>query len=241
MVDNNVKTHQTKINNYVEDGRSIERRIPTSLKIFFWILLSFGIDSGFSAMAKENVKSFVKFASMAISATMIVILISSFNFMYKDIWYWTTIAEGMVYFWILNKTKYNVYDFLSDMHIMADNSTLIDNGFFGILITIYTSATFLLQTISSMYRCAYDKKLYCEKTTDEHNAIYTVAYSTIDAIPVLLIIIFYYMYCYAKYLKNSLNTNFDVEKLTKRYIAAAECCDKIGSLYDKIVNCFFFY
>lgn len=235
MGDNQVIIYRTKNNNYLQAARSIEIRIPTSLRIYFCILLGFGIDSGFSTMFEGRIKSFVKYSSMAISTIMIVVLISSFNSMNTNVWYWTTIAEGIINFLILKKTTYDVYHFLTDMHNLGESIAAINNGIFGIVITIYTSGMFVLNVIFAIYRCVYERGLYCTNTPIELYAIYSVAYNTIDTVPVVDITICYYIYCHTKYLKDSVNTDFDIEKLKKRYIAIAECCEKIRPLYEQIV------
>lgn len=215
--------------------------IPYSIKTFFLILhLIFGQDFGFGNLFRKKTARLLKHYSTFLMLTTIVIVIWPYNLARKQVWYWCTIIECMVNFFILKTVRYSVYNLLSDIHT-AEQVAVLEKETFGVIMSTYALVMLLLKLFVFTVTCIFDSNLYCEGLNHIYLTFYAVHSHAIDLIPEAQIVIRFYIYAYVKNMESILKTDQDLNKFVERYDKITHCQDKIRHISDYCVSINFCY
>lgn len=210
--------------------------IPKSITVFFLMLMGLGADFGASAILSGRIRTVVKFYMIFFIVVNVIILASAFNILFVELWYWSSLFTGILNFVMFNKTKYKLYNFVKDMHDLGKGITTIERETFGVIISMYSVTMSVSLLLLTWYRCDYDKQYFCKEFSVEHITLYTFACLSVDVVTMVQIIICYYIYCYVKFLRTSLESDLNIDTFKKRFMALAESCDKIRPFHNVMVS-----
>lgn len=166
---------------------------------------------------------------------MLTFLITEIRFSYS-IWFWCSVFENASLFIILNSSTYKVYNFIEDLETTETDPKMSDKSVFGIIILLYTLIMMVAKEAITIVRCVFHKELYCHENGVLDYFIYCLPSLSMDVVPAALIIIYFYVLCAMKSLKENLKPETDLRLFSKRFIDIADVYDKIRLLYDKIVS-----
>lgn len=215
---------------------SEKRKIPKSL-IFFSLIsqLCFGIDFGFAVLLKKQFRSLVQRSTICISTMYIIVLAIPIRYMYANIWFWYTFLEYTLSVVFLNYSKYNVYNYvkdLSDIYIITrvERKVLQFIYIYNGVVTLIIKMTFIIA------RCFFEPK-NCTQVNYTYFVFYWLPNIGLDMIGIIQIVIFYYLFCCIRNVKETFK-HFEVDSnmIAKRYAAVADCFDRLIPLHDNLVN-----
>lgn len=230
-------------NNTIADDS--KKLIPKCLVSFFLTInFIWGLDFGFlKHFDKKTQKAaqFVTFILNILAITMLSLPIGYVNIKPSHFaWHFSYLLQYIVVIFILNCTKYKLYDFLIDVSVInfkKAHKTVMINNFHGFTMI---GCVFGIQIIKYMIYIFHYKNEINSVILAVPYEIHGIWYFCIDFVPYALIIIHYYIYVNLKNIKESVYAvTFDLNNIEEQYEGIADCYDKIMSLYDNIVREFY--
>lgn len=230
-------------NNITTDDES-KKPIPKSLVALFLTLnFIWGFDFGFTKYLDTKTQKLAQIVTFIINVSTIAIL--SLPFCYITIvplyvgWQILYLLQYIITCFVLNGTKYKLYDFVVDVSIIdfgKMNKSVTLSNFCASIMLIYVLGIHLIKLVLIVYILKFEigdltslLPIPCE--------IYVIWYFCTDLVPFALIVIYYYIYLCIKNLRQSVNdVTFSINDVVEKYQAIADCYDKIMPLYDKIVS-----
>lgn len=218
------------------------RQFPKSI-IYFFLLshMIYGFDFGFSMLFKNTFGKLLHLLSSIISFAFVLMLISPLIFtttMYSDVTCWCALFAYLGYVIVVKRSTYKIFNLITDVNeifVMFN----FEKRAISVFAIIYTSIVIATKFSFQIVNCitGNDNETHCSDFNTEYYIVYYFPYSSFDVIATAQIIIYYYIYCCIKKLKESLShPGKDMKLALMKYAAIADCCDKIKPLYDDLVN-----
>lgn len=232
-----------KNNNNTNDDDS-KKLIPKCLVALFLSLnFIFGFDFGFTKYFDSKTQKTAQIVTFLINIFAIALLSLPFCYINKVPmyvgWQLLYLLQYIIDCCVLNSTKYNLYDFLTDVSVIDFgklNKSVTLSQFCAFIMIIYVFGIHMIKLVLVTYILKFEID-YLTSLLPIPCEIYVIWYFCTDLVPFVLIVIYYYIYLCLKNLKQSVNdVTISMNNVVKQYEAIADCYDKIMPLYEKIVS-----
>lgn len=221
-----------KINSYFKN--SSKKRIPKFVSILFLVsFIGFSLDFGFIKVINKKYRTFLRYLSTiiaAISFLSIVIAIKWNNDLFTLSFYIAVFIIHCIQFLLLYTAKYNLYDVIIDIYKIHNKIYEMEYRFLSCMVAYYliTSLLKLLFLISSCFQQAF---------MISNIMPFAAQLLAMDVVTIAQIFIYYYVYASLKFLRKLMQKeNLDFKNVRKQFMMIADCCDKISTLYGKLVS-----
>lgn len=230
---------QTKNNSFfIKPIRS--KKIPnTMVTLFLGLQLIYGLNFGFIDILNKKKRTLCKCVSYIMTVVVTTLIILPF---------WLGIELDMVLFFhivaiiqyvshviFLHFTKYKVLNFIKDMRIIREDRCLNDKCI-GWVACLCLALTCVLKYVAAFYSCVVFR-LSCVNDNVVAYMLYIASTSGLDAMYLVQIIIYYYIYNSVKYLKRLADDRrSDLNVIKAHFVFMADCCDKVETLYGNLVS-----
>nr|AOG12963.1 gustatory receptor [Eogystia hippophaecolus] len=209
-------------------------KISTALIVYFVVAdICFGLNFGFTKLLNKTLRSIVRVLSWISSLAMVVIVsapLTSFN---KQAAYLSLFTfQYILSLLILLLSKYTVCDFLVDI-IEVNKLVDFDKFHVGVKIMAYSLTTFVVKlTVLSVF-CGYVLQFCVHSIFPDY--ITYIPLLALDVVSVVHTLVFYYIYCHVKFLKDALkNREIDLDEVKQIYKETGDCFDRIKPSFDKL-------
>lgn len=228
--------------NNTNDNES-KNLIPKCLVALFLTLnFIWGFDFGFIKYFDNKFRKTAQFITFLINVFVIAILSSPFCNITKSTyveWQLMYLLQYIIDFFILNCTKYKLYDFLIDVSVIDFgklNKSVTLNTFCGLIMITYVFGIQLIKYVLIIYITKLEIQELASLLPIPYE-IYGIWYFCTDLVPFMLIVIHYYIYLCLKNLCESIHeATIGINKIIEQYTAITDCYDKIMPLCDRIVS-----
>lgn len=228
----------------VESTKKPKRDVSNLLIITFLIVFFvFGFDFGFSKILKKNIQflasCFCYFLSVVIITAISIEIIHKIGNgqITASSWLIYGLIQYSFHVIFLRFSKYNFYNLIVDMHSV--DTTTKDNSNKGKLFVNFMMAQYWLNMPVLIIFCYF----FCTNKADECETLYLPAHIFCVLIMLMCIItiteilIYYYIYEAAKFLKVSLeDKSKDVKWAREQFTAVADISDNIAPTYGRLVS-----
>lgn len=230
-----------KYNNTI--GSDSKKLIPKCLVLLFLTIhFIWGFDFGFIKHLDKKTQKAAQIVTFLVNIIAIAMLSLPARYIIENpgvVWQLLYLLQYIIDLFILNCTKYNLYDFLIDISVInfrnSQKSTTI-NWFCAIMMTIYLFGIQLIKYV--IYLCHYKNDISSIRSLlAVRYEIYGIWYYCIDFVPFAQIVIYYYIYISLRNIKDYVcEVNVNMNNIVEQYEDIADCYDKIMPLYDNIVS-----
>lgn len=231
--------------NIVKGSENSKQPIPKILIVCFLSThFAFGLNFGFSKILKETFQCLANCFCCFLSIFFITAIIIQVVFKAGDgtltgsLWLINGLVQYSLHAGVLHCSKYNLYNFIVDIYSVEINilgNKKKDNLFVN-LNTIIFMIVYAIKS-SLCYMLCETNKVICA-THYVPGYVYCIVLMALDVITLVQILIYYYVYKVAKYLKVSLEDK-DIKWVRKQFTAVADICNKISPIYERLVSTMF--
>lgn len=230
-----------KYNDTIDDDS--KKLIPKYLvSLFLTIHFVWGFDFGFTKHLDKKTQKTAQFITFLINILAIAILSFPASYIIERpgvIWQLLYLLQYIIDLFILNCTKYKLYDFLIDVSVInfekSHKSTMTKN-LCAFTTIIYLFGIQLIKYVIYLYHYKNEINSVVLLLVVPYE-IYGIWYYCIDFVPFALIVIYYYIYISLKNIKDSIQeVSVHISNIVEQYESIADCYDKIMPLYDNIVS-----
>lgn len=208
--------------------------------LFLTLNCIWGLDFGFAKYFNKKNQTTMQFITFLVNIITIAILSQPVLYLTLEpviaVWQLSFLFQYVVVLFILNCTKYKLYDFLIDLKKKAKESAKMSN-FCAFLLIFYISGTQFIKYVLFLFPFTIDEVAYLNSFQVLPCEISAICYIATDFVPFVLIVIYYYVFLYLKNLRESVHKiTFKINIVVEQYDAVSDCYEKIMTLYDRVVS-----
>lgn len=221
--------------NKVTYARPKKCEVPKFINIYFILILCiFGLDFGYKKTLRKYFRVMLSFVELCATILMCVILIWRISLMKFDYYMAATFfVQYLMHTVLLKLTKYNVYDLIMDVHRLDKDIMKAVNTKFAFVLYFNTIINFAVKQTLCVGACYTDNSYYCKPSFP--GSWYCLPLIGLDGITIVQMLLCYYVYRSAKYVKICLR-NCDIQIVQERYRAVVAYCDKIRPINSAFVS-----
>lgn len=221
--------------------RQKKTQIPNSLQYFFITSqILFGYDYGFIMALKKCLRVTVK--RFVLLETLFYIFVISLTtvFYHTEFVAWIPLIEYLLNILALRSTQYKTFDFIMDIHknieiLKNDRKVFFLTTFINNII-VCAIKMFILISLRAFNFVTYSEDYQFISSWGYYLA-YIIPTLGMDTVAVSQIVVFYYTYMYVRNLKNQFKSSeVEINRTAQYFVNLADCCDKIGTLRNKLVS-----
>lgn len=220
-----------------------KKEIP-KLLIYLFISFNFffGFDFGFTEWIQDRKFRFtvkiVKTLSALACASILAACLIDFTMMYS-LWHLFNFLQYLMCFFVLSATKYNLYSFSKDLYGLCSNCVDSRKDRVVTVVVLYLFLGTSMKIFAFLAECVYFDDQYVLDCQMGRISLYLYMLPCIslDIIPLVLVISYYYMNTFIASLKEAyFESEISLDYLEKNYIAIMDCFDKIKPFYGNLVS-----
>lgn len=233
------KTLHANVNSLFEE-KKFKKQIPNSIMTFFLIMqYMYGFDFGFNRVSNKKLRRLCKLITLLICLYTSVILllptpIFASNWNIKSLGGYMYFVQYCGHIILLYFSKYNVYNFVSDIRSVDDGIIYNKEHKIGCIALIVFASWFVMTMSLSALICLLTNA-GCWVDNNRVNVIYVICATGIDAIVLVQLIANFYTYYAVTYLVGLVGKE-KTSLIRKQYLRVSECCEKFGGFYEKFVS-----
>lgn len=234
----NQHNFKIKINTYFKTMS--KKRIPKFLSLFFLTLFfGLGFDFGFINVINIKYRCYLKQLSFIVSFLLLTHLFTPmlYGIDYLTLGlYGTGCFQYTVHCLLLYTSKYNLYQFITDIYKIHTN--IYDKEYiFLSCILAYSLMSWGLKLIMNYFLCTLPFFDCFTISSAIPEFTYYAPVMALDVVSVAQILTYYYVHAALKFLRELMEKKYiDLISARKQFIIIADCCDKISALYGKLVS-----
>lgn len=222
-----------------------KKYVPKFLIYLFLSFCLFGFDFGFTELIRNTTYRFmIKIVKISLVIAHSLILAAAAFDVANDsfFWYLCNFMHYLMCFLVISATKYNLFRFLKDCYDLDSKSVLTRKDNILILVFVYIVLVYGMKLFSLFLECAYWESLSECKLGGVSLYLYLLPLVSLDLIPLVLIMLNYYIYSFLTclieaYYKSEIH--FDL--LENNFMAIAEIFDKMKPVYGNLVSTYVFF
>lgn len=229
---------KVKINPYFKSFS--KKRIPNFVSTFYLAVgFGLGLDFGFLKVINEKFRVFFRLLICVISFLLILFLLIQIIYETGPVKFWIDCMfafQFSTYVLVLATAKYNLYDFLVDIYKIHNRFYDDEYKCLSYLVAYYV-VTYALKMLFCVVQCIPLIPACLSNLTGIPRYANCILIFGTDVLAVAQIFIYYYVYVSLKFLEKLIVTDdTDFINARKQFMVIADCCDKIGTLYGKMVS-----
>lgn len=238
------------INSYSTNrGISSPRKEIPKLLIYLFLSFNFffGFDYGFTEwIQNRKLRILVKLIqnlSAAVCASILAVCVTDVENIFI-LWLGFNLLHYLMCFFVLLSTKYNLYTFSSDVYGLFSNCTVTRNNRVVIILIMCLFVGSFVKTLAFVIECIFvdEMSILDCKISVVPLYLYILPYISVDVIPLVLVMSYYYMNIFLICLKEAyIKSEISLDYLEKKYLAIMDCFDKIKPFYDNLVSIYYYH